>query len=233
MSQPKPEQIPGAACAACLERLAQQALAGLDLEPTLREALRAEMAAITQEGLAQGEAPAFIASEFFAHARLRSNGADPFVAKKRADFAAARQAVAQLGPTPDTFAARARLAILGNALDHFFLALTNRLWEQGSRLDLGRDDLALAEARLRPGARVVILADNCGEQAFDRLLAAHLLGRGCAVDYVVKAGQVRTTFAWTTSWPPGRTMAWAGCGASPRRRWAWTPRPPRRSSRRF
>jgi len=191
VSNLKPEQIPGAECPACLERLADQALAGLDLEPELEAALRAEISEITRRGLAQGDAPAFIASEFFALARQRTNGADPFAAKKAADFAAAREAVARLGQTPDNFAARAKMAIMGNALDHFFLADVSRLWEQGGGLELGRDDLARAEARLAPGARVVILADNCGEQAFDRLLAQHLLGRGCEVHYVVKAGPVQ------------------------------------------
>ncbi|MBU4276592.1 MAG: DUF89 family protein [Proteobacteria bacterium] len=191
MSNIKPEQIPGEECTACLERLGEQALAGLMLDPADLAELRRGIERITRRGLAQGEAPAFIASEFFAYVRERTDGADPFAAKKAVDFAAARQASSRLEGAPDTFAARARLAVLGNALDHFFLADTSRLWEQGVGLELGRDDLALAEARLTPGARVVILADNCGEQAFDRMLAQHLLGRGCEVHYVVKAGPVQ------------------------------------------
>lgn len=183
--------IPGKECPACLERLAEQALNGLGLEHDQEAELRKGMGRITARGLARGEAPAFIASEFFAYARKHTNGADPFAKKKRADFAAAREAAQRLGHAPDTFAARARLAVMGNALDHFFLADTSRLWEQGSGLELGRDDLSPAEALLKPGARVVILADNCGEQAFDRMLASHLLGRGCEVHYVVKAGPVQ------------------------------------------
>ena len=184
-------RIPGQECPACLERLAEQALNGLGLEHAQEAELRKGMGRITARGLAQDQAPAFIASEFFAYVRERTNGADPFAAKKAADFAAAREAASRLGQAPDTFAARARMAVLGNALDHFFLADTSRLWEQGSGLELGRDDLSLAEALLTPGARVVILADNCGEQAFDRMLASHLLGRGCEVHYVVKAGPVQ------------------------------------------
>lgn len=191
MSKSKSTQIPGTECPACLERLGEQALAGLLLESAELAELRLGIERITRRGLAQGEAPAFIASEFFAYVRQRTNGADPFAAKKAADFAAARLASARLEGAPDTFAARARLAVLGNALDHFFLADTSRLWEQGSGLDLGRDDLALAEERLTLGARVVILADNCGEQAFDRMLAQHLLWRGCEVHYVVKSGPVQ------------------------------------------
>ncbi|MCF8066235.1 MAG: hypothetical protein K9K36_13385, partial [Desulfarculaceae bacterium] len=130
--------IPSGECHACLERLGEQALAGLLLEPAELAELRLGIGRITRRGLAQGEAPAFIASEFFAYVRQRTNGADPFAAKKTADFAAARQASARLEGAPDTFAVRARLAVLGNALDHFFLADTNRLWEQGGGLELGR-----------------------------------------------------------------------------------------------
>jgi len=184
----KPDTIPGPGCAACLQGLMQATLAGAGLEPGDEESLRAEIAARIETGLAQGRAPAHIATGFFKLARERSGVADPFVAKKAADFEAARAAVAQLGPQPDEFAVRARVAILGNVLDHFFLADTSRLWAQGSGLDMGHDDLALAEARLHPGAQVVVLADNCGEQSFDRLLVEHLEGRGCVVSYVVKSG---------------------------------------------
>ncbi|MCB2192170.1 MAG: DUF89 family protein [Deltaproteobacteria bacterium] len=184
-------RIPSDECPACLQRLGEQALNGLDLAPEQKDELRQGISSITQRGLDLGEAPAFIASEFFAYVREHTDGADPFAKKKQTDFAAARQTVQGLGDTPDTFASRARLAIIGNALDHFFLADTSRLWEQGSGLELGRDDLAQAEACLSPGGRVVMLADNCGEQAFDRLLAEHLMGRGCEVHYVVKAGPVQ------------------------------------------
>lgn len=184
-------RIPSEECPACLERLGEQALNGLDLTPGKKAELRQGIGLITKRGLGRGEAPAFIASEFFAYVRRRTDGADPFAAKKAADFAAARQASARLEGAPDTFAARARIAVMGNALDHFFLADTSRLWEQGRELELGRDDLSQAEGHLSPGERVVILADNCGEQAFDRLLVQHLLERGCEVDYVVKAGRVQ------------------------------------------
>ncbi|MCB2226428.1 MAG: DUF89 family protein [Desulfarculaceae bacterium] len=180
--------IPGEQCAACLQGLIEATITGSNLEPVAEEALRAEIAAYTQDALERGLAPAQVASGFFALARERSGVDDPFTQKKAADFAAAQEAAAKLGDQPDTFSARARVAILGNAIDHFFLADTSRLWEEGGGLELGRDDLARAEMHLRPGASVVILADNCGEQSFDRLLVEHLENRGCAVSYVVKSG---------------------------------------------
>lgn len=180
--------IPGEQCARCLQGLIEATIKGSGLEPAAEQDLRQEIAAFTLAALERGLAPAQVASGFFALARERSGVADPFAAKKATDFAAAQEAVGKLGAQPDTFAARARVAILGNAIDHFFLADTSRLWEEGGGLELGRDDLARAEAHLHPGASVVILADNCGEQSFDRLLVEHLEGRGCAVSYVVKSG---------------------------------------------
>ncbi|MCF8031643.1 MAG: ARMT1-like domain-containing protein [Desulfarculaceae bacterium] len=180
--------IPGEQCASCLEGLIEATIKGSGLEAEAEQALRSEIEALTREGLAQGLAPAHIATRFFDLTRERSGVHDPFTAKKEADFLAAQEAVAKLGPQPDDFSALARVAILGNAIDHFFLADTGRLWEEGGGLELGRDDLARAEVHLRPGASVVILADNCGEQSFDRLLVEHLENRGCAVSYVVKNG---------------------------------------------
>ena len=180
--------IPGEQCVRCLQGLIEATVTGCGLEGEARVSLAAEMAAYSEQCLAQGKAPALIASGFFALARERTGVGDPFTRKKAADFAAAREAVQGLGPLPDSFAARSRAAIMGNAIDHFFLADTGRLWSEGSGLELARDDLASAEGCLRPGGEVVLLADNCGEQSFDRMLVEHLLARGCQVSYVVKAG---------------------------------------------
>lgn len=125
-------RIPGEECPACLQRLGEQVLAGLELTPAREKELRQDIERITARGLAKEEAPAFIASEFFAYVGGRTKGADPFAAKKQHDFVTARSAAERLSQAPDTFAARARLAIMGNALDHFCLADTSRLWEQGA-----------------------------------------------------------------------------------------------------
>lgn len=191
MTRLDPNQIPGPLCPACLAHLVQATVAGCGLGPAPAAELRAEMMALVQRGLAAGQVPAHIASQFFALVQGRWPGIDPFAAKKKEDFAAARRAAQGLGQLPDTFGDRARAAVLGNAIDHFFLADRDALWQWGRSPDLSLDHLARAEARLRPGGRVVILADNCGEQCFDRLLAEHLARRGCAVDYVVKAGPVQ------------------------------------------
>lgn len=182
--------IPGPECAPCLDGLARAVLAGCGLLPGAAKTgpLAARLDEVVADGLARGHSPALIASRFLALARQESGVDDPFAAKKCQDMAAARRAAAGLGPLPASLAAVARAAILGNALDHFTGPGQDGPWRGGlGRLSLGVDDLAQAEALLRPGALVAILADNCGEQAFDRPLVGHLLGRGCQVVYVVKS----------------------------------------------
>lgn len=183
--------IPGPECPACLERLRVDALDGCGLNGPARKSLGDRIAAVIAEGLGAGTAPALVATRFLALASLETGVADPFAALKAQGFAEGRRAFAALDPVPDDFAARCRAAVVGNAADHPCVAQAGALWRPGARLTLAIDDLAAAEARLGPGARVVILADNCGEQCFDRLLCGHLMDRGCRVTYVVKSGPVQ------------------------------------------
>lgn len=190
-------RIPGPKCPACLSRLVEQTVVGCNLDPEAASSLGARMLDLAEKGLAAGRAPALIATEFFVVARELSGVEDAFKAKKQDDFAAAHRAVEALGGLEDTFDVMARAAILGNAIDHFFLADTEALWQRSKELELGMDHLARAEALLAPGAGVVMLADNCGEQSFDRLLVEHLEGRGCRVSYVVKSGPVQNDLCLT------------------------------------
>lgn len=183
--------IPGPECRDCLLKLRDQALTACRPGPDLAASLAARSAEMIEKGLERHKVPAEIATGFLHLMTTETGQADPFQAKKAADFTAAGQAAAALGPVPDTLAARARAAILGNALDHFSGPETGRRWRDGAELSLGLDHLDRVEPLLRPGARVVILADNAGEQSFDRLLVAHLHGRGCRVSYVVKSGPVQ------------------------------------------
>ncbi|MCB2188772.1 MAG: DUF89 family protein [Deltaproteobacteria bacterium] len=188
---PPGRAIPGPECPACLARLVSQALSGVGLAPDDASPLGEALRETARAGLAAGRPPALTATEFLAQARQMSGVDDPFRAQKQADLARAARAAARLANLPNLWPVRARAAILGNALDHFAAAGAEALWQEGQTLHLGVDDLAAAEAYLRPGARVVILADNAGEQAFDRLLAGHLLARGCRVSYVVKSRPVQ------------------------------------------
>lgn len=180
--------IPGPECWACLRKVAEETLELCGTAGEQRRRLLAQSEDLLSQGLAQGDPPAFIANRILARLNGLAQGGDPLMAKKAADMAAAREAIRALGPVPDTWAGRVRAAIMGNALDHFLITQPEEFWARGVDFTLGVDQLARAEERLAPGAEVVILADNAGEQCFDRLLVEHLLGRGCEVTYVVKSG---------------------------------------------
>ncbi len=183
--------IPGPECADCLRRLALDTLDRCGLDGAARARLQTQGEAILAQGLEQAWPPAIIANRFLALVRRYRPTKDPMAAKKAADLAAARRAVRELGPVPDTLEARVRAAIIGNSLDHFLVARPEEFWGRGLDFGLGIDHLARAASYLVPGAGIVILADNTGEQCFDRLLVEHLLGRGCRVTYVVKSRPVQ------------------------------------------
>ena len=52
------------------------------------------------------------------------------------------------------------------------------------------DDYPLLRQRIRPGAKVLVLADNCGEIVFDGLVAEQLLAAGCQVTLAVRASPI-------------------------------------------
>jgi uncharacterized protein with ATP-grasp and redox domains len=168
--------------------LARQSLAGCQAAQAEAAKLGELVDRMIDQGLERNQAPALIASLFLAFIRKETGQNDPFLIKKQDDFTRARQAAGALAGLPDTLAARVGAAIMGNALDHFSSPEPGAWSESQALPSLGIDHLGRAEARLDPGARVVILADNAGEECFDRLLVSHLKGRGCQVTYVVKSG---------------------------------------------
>jgi uncharacterized protein with ATP-grasp and redox domains len=182
------DHLPGPECPECLRRLAQSTLDLCSIRGAAREELNRAGEEMLARGLASRRAPALIANEFLALMRRSTGCRDPLAAKKAADIRAARRAVAALGPVPDDLATRVRAAIMGNSLDHFLVTDPDRFWAGGLDRDLAVDHLPRLESYLRPDAAVTMLADNAGEQCFDRLLVEHLQGRGCRVTYVVKSG---------------------------------------------
>ncbi|WP_455391635.1 damage-control phosphatase ARMT1 family protein [[Eubacterium] cellulosolvens] len=83
-------------------------------------------------------------------------------------------------------------AIVGNVLDFGIVggmtspddlvASFDSIYNEG----LGYDDTKNAERYLVPGAKIVYLADNCGEIVFDKLLCLELKNYGVEIIFVVK-----------------------------------------------
>lgn len=83
-------------------------------------------------------------------------------------------------------------AIVGNVLDFGIVGGITRPEELMAGFDeiyqegLGVDDTEKAKQYLTPGAKMVYLADNCGEIVFDKLLCSELKSFGVSITFVVK-----------------------------------------------
>jgi len=184
-------------CYPCLQRLIEQAATLATTDPARQAEARARATALLEARWGNGAIPARIATRFHEAIKQATGNPDPFLALKRDEMAFARQAAARLGlARPLTLRQAALLSVAGNALD--FVrdhAVVGR--EVEGEVALAADDLACALEGLGEGDRVIVLADNAGEQYFDAPLLAVLTEAGCAVTYAVKERPVQNDLALT------------------------------------
>ena len=91
----------------------------------------------------------------------------------------------------DALALALELAVIGNYIDRGVDLEVD--WE--AELDevssaFSANTLSEFMARARPGAKILILGDNCGEIVLDMLLVEELKRRGCQVTYAVRSRPV-------------------------------------------
>ena len=108
------------------------------------------------------------------------------------------KARAKVAKSKDRLRESVLAAIIGNVLDfgirsavddpEQLKAKFDALWAEG----LHRDDTKKLARHLRKGARIVYLADNCGEIIFDTILLDELRRRGAHVTLVVRGKKVLT-----------------------------------------
>ncbi|MFZ5448809.1 MAG: damage-control phosphatase ARMT1 family protein [Thermodesulfobacteriota bacterium] len=179
-------------CYACLERLVALTveLATPDLD--LRNQARQAALQVLDREFGPGAIPAVIANRFLPVIHQVSGNADPFAVRKAAatKFAARmhRLLAPAYGEGLDSFL---RLAAVGNSLD-FFRGESEVSREMQTPLEFGI--LELTEFRrvlAGPPGLCLFLADNAGEQFFDRPLVSWLRQQGWQVLYVVKGGPIQ------------------------------------------
>ncbi len=180
-------------CRPCLVRLVELSADLATSDPELnRQARQAGLEIIDREFL-PGAIPAAIANRYHLAIRAISGNPDPFAGRKAAEtafLAAMHRRVAS--SYPEKLAALVALAAVGNAVD-FFRSVEEVTEELAARATLMVSDLPGFEQILEteaPGL-LLYLADNAGEQFFDRPLVEHLRRRGWRVLYVVKGGPVQ------------------------------------------
>lgn len=90
-------------------------------------------------------------------------------------------------------------AIIGNSMDFGIIGSAHsgpehlihefdRMYTEG----LGADDVEKIRKYLKPGAKIVLATDNCGEIVFDKLLAQELKKYGVFLTLIVRGGVIMT-----------------------------------------
>ena len=179
-------------CHPCLERLVGLAVELATPDPEVRrQALESACRCLDQEfgpgrhsrGHRQPVAP---------HYPSPLRKPDPFAARKAAATAWAARIYQRLAPAyGDDLESLLRLAAVGNAMD-FFRGEAEATREMLTRVEI---EIAAAPAFHQelagPPGLLLYLADNAGEQWFDRPLVSSLRRRGWQVIYAVKAGPIQ------------------------------------------
>ncbi|HWJ04142.1 MAG TPA: ARMT1-like domain-containing protein [Verrucomicrobiae bacterium] len=146
--------------------------------------------------LAQDKSPAENSSLLLHRVSELAGVADPF----ERDKAESNRQAMDLWPwvrniireSADPLFTALKVAVAGNVVDLGILDgydLKGSL-EQAMKNDFARNDYQALKGCLEQTKNVLIIGDNSGEIAFDRLLVEELVHRGCEVTYVVKSGPV-------------------------------------------
>jgi hypothetical protein len=163
-------------------------------DPGRRSSAKRVATAILDKHFGTGLPPARISTWFLAAVARETGNPDPFAAHKAREVAFARDLASRWGLASATLSRgeAARVALAGNALD-FFRPLEDvaRDLAPVRQMPLAVDDLDLAWAGLTRGSRVLVLADNAGEQFLDAPLLAALTRDGHHVAYGIKSAPVQ------------------------------------------
>ena len=179
-------------CYPCLERLVGLAVELATPDPEVRrQAIKAAARHLAQE-FGPDAIPAAIANRLLRIIHHLSGNQDPFAARKAQATAWAARMYQRLSPAyGDDLESLLRLAAVGNALD-FFREEAAAAREMVARVEFGIEAVPDFRRELAgPPGLILFLADNAGEQFFDRPLVASLRRRGWRVLYAVKAGPIQ------------------------------------------
>jgi damage-control phosphatase, subfamily I len=179
-------------CYPCLERLMRLAVDLATPDPEVRRRARKTARVLLDQEFAPDAIPAVIANRLLPAIYQCSGNRDPFVARKAAATAMAARMYPRLSPAyGGDLESLLRLAAVGNALD-FFREEAAAAREMQGRVEFGIEAVPDFRQELAgPPGLILYLADNAGEQFFDRPLVASLRRRGWRVVYAVKAGPIQ------------------------------------------
>jgi damage-control phosphatase, subfamily I len=179
-------------CHGCLQRLIDLAVELASPDPEVRRQAREAALQILDRELGPEAIPALIANRLLPVIYQVSGNPDPFAGRKAAATALAAKLFSRLASAySDDLESLLRLAATGNALD-FFRGEPEVSREMQATVEFGLSHLPELRRELAgPPGLLLYLADNAGEQFFDRPLVGFLRCQGWQVLYVVKGGPIQ------------------------------------------
>jgi uncharacterized protein with ATP-grasp and redox domains len=182
----------GSECYACLQRLVAMAVELACADPERQQQARKGACRILDRELGPAAIPAIIANRMLHLIHQISGNPDPFAARKMAATGLAARIQERLAPAyRDDLESLLCLAAAGNALD-FFREEAEVSREMQAAVQFGISQLPDFRRELAgPPGLLLYLADNAGEQFFDRPLVDLLRRQGWQVVYVVKGGAIQ------------------------------------------
>jgi uncharacterized protein with ATP-grasp and redox domains len=149
------------------------------------------------EGLNPGAVPSRLGAERDRLIRRVTGCDDPYrEMKRRANEEALRllpalERLIEAQPENERLRAAMKAACIGNVIEYDVPGHSHDIDELVGRLEaeeLYIDDTEAFRRLLRPGAEILLLSDNAGEIAIDRLVVRELKRLGCRVTVAVKGG---------------------------------------------
>jgi len=179
-------------CQGCLERLVELTVGLAVPDSKVQSQARRAAHEIIAREFRPGAIPARIANLYHLAIQEITGNPDPFKSRKASETAFLASLYEQVAPAYGRdLCSLLKLAVLGNAVDFFRdeaevreQILSKVEFEISHQVEL------IKELARGPGL-ILYLADNAGEQFFDRLLVEHLRSRGGDVRYVVKNGPIQ------------------------------------------
>jgi uncharacterized protein with ATP-grasp and redox domains len=175
-------------CRGCLEKLIHQTTTLATPDKKLRQSAFKASLDIVADLFPRDIAPADIATVFHRKIKEITANPDPFSEFKHREIDHARNLFqtlkAEAIPDLDTLI---KFSVKGNALD-FFRSKEEILRDFHSEIRFAINHIDMLRNRLKPGTKVLFLADNAGECFFDLPLVQFLDNSGIKVIYVIKGG---------------------------------------------
>ncbi len=179
-------------CYRCLVRLLDLTVTAATSDDNLRKQARKAALAIVEAEFHPHAIPALIANRFHRIIQKISGNPDPFAAHKATETQfLARMFEKVAGHYRDELDSLLKLAVLGNTVDFFRqqAEVTQEIL-QGVNFSISETTQFQQLIQDHPGL-LLYLADNAGEQFFDRPLVTWLRRQNWTVFYVVKGGPIQ------------------------------------------